>query len=189
MEARLANETRRDLTNLEYAVLGLISVEPQSGYSIITYFESYWSDIATSPGSIYPILKRLEQQDIIAGEVELVQEARSRKMYTLTPQGEGVLHAWLKAPISKDDAGRERPIMMLKFLFMEKHLARQDVIAWLDDYEKATDYYLQLLTLSRSPELQVWSLHQHLILEATMMELNMQRTWIQMARRRLQTEI
>lgn len=183
-------EQQRDLTTLEYYVLGLISVEPQSGYSIITYFEMDWWRWrgSSSPGSIYPILKRLEQQGIIDGELEVVYETRPRKMYTLTPAGEEILDEWLRMPVTKDEAGEDRSTLMMKFLFMERRLPVEETLKWLDSYEQATDYYITLLQVSRNPNLTgVWSLHQQLILEATLMELNMQRTWIQMARQRIQT--
>jgi DNA-binding PadR family transcriptional regulator len=179
---------QRDLTTLEYYVLGLISVEPQSGYSIISYFEMDWWRWhgSSSPGSIYPILKRLESQGIIDGELEVVHETRPRKMYTLTPLGEELLDAWLRAPVTKDEAGEERATMMMKFLFAEKRLSSEEILKWLDSYEEATSYYITLLQVNRNPMATgVWSLHQQLILEATLMELNMQRTWIQMARQRL----
>lgn len=179
----------RELTTLEYYVLGLISVEPQSGYSIITYFEDDWWRWhgSSSPGSIYPVLKRLEQQNIIDGELESIYETRPRKMYTLTPLGESLLDAWLRAPISKDEAAEDRSILMTKFLFAEKRMTRDEILVWLDNYEQATDHYLTLLRMNRNPQAEsVWSLHQQLILEATLMELNMQRTWIQMARQRIQ---
>ncbi|MEJ2364796.1 MAG: PAS domain S-box protein, partial [Deltaproteobacteria bacterium] len=41
--------------------MGLISMEPQSGYSIISTFESGRYRWSGSPGSVYPILKRLEK--------------------------------------------------------------------------------------------------------------------------------
>jgi DNA-binding PadR family transcriptional regulator len=51
----------RELTTLEYIVLGLISLQPQSGYDVVSYFESGAYSWSASPGSIYPMLKRLEK--------------------------------------------------------------------------------------------------------------------------------
>jgi DNA-binding PadR family transcriptional regulator len=179
----------RDLTTLEHIVLGLIAEEPQSGYSIISALESGSHRWSASPGAIYPILKRLEKQDCIVGELELVYETRPRKMYTLTDLGGDLLDQWLRAPIPWNEVLDERDIVLIKFLFMEKRLPRADVIAWLDEYERLTNAF--------DPNSRIFhdtfaggmpTLHQQLIHEATMLELNMQRTWIQMARRRLQAE-
>lgn len=179
----------RTLTDLEYVVLGLISVEPQSGYSIISTFETgqfqRWS---ASPGSIYPMLKRLEKSDYIEGNLESVHETRPRKMYTLTPKGEDSLDSWMLAAPTKQEISELRDVMLLKFLFSENRLSHDEVLEWLDRYEKATDQYEKMFHLQRAPELDVWSTHQLLVVEEALMELSMQRSWIQMARHRLNVE-
>lgn len=182
----MTKKIERELTTLEYLVLGVLSFEPQSGYSIISTFEmDYWRG-STSPGSVYPILKRLESSGIITGELEMVHEARSRKMYALTPSGEELLDEWLKAPIVKGDVAEEHNTLLMKFLFAERRLSHEEIIEWLNRYERAVDEYNQMLLVQRPPDLDAWSLHTQLILEANLMELSMQRTWIQMARQRLQ---
>src|SRR5574341_75998 len=88
----------RELSTLEYVVLGLISMEAQSGYTIINYFEDGAYSWSASPGSVYPLLKRLEKGGIIAGELDMTLETRPRKMYVLTPFGEELLDEWLRIP-------------------------------------------------------------------------------------------
>jgi DNA-binding PadR family transcriptional regulator len=177
----------RELTTLEYVVLGLISTGPQSGYSIISAFDDEvyrrWS---ASPGSIYPMLKRLEKRGIIAGELDVVHETRPRKMYTLTPFGAELLDGWLTATPSKFDVSEERDITLLKFLFLEGRLSRPQILVWLDAYEAWVNDYERMFRLQRNPESSDWSPHQQLIVEAMIMEINMQRTWIGVARSRLQ---
>ena len=180
-------DNNRTLTTLEYAALGLIGMQPQSGYSIISTFETSFYRWSASPGSIYPMLKRLERQEIIVGKLEMTYETRPRKMYTLTPLGETILDEWLKAPLSKSEVAEERDTAMMKFLFAEKRLTRSEVLAWLDNYEKTVEAYRVMFELQRSPELSVWSMHQQLVAEASLMEVDMQRTWIQRARSQLQT--
>ncbi len=182
----MADEQDRELTTLEYVVLGLISTGPQSGYSIISTFETEvyrrWS---ASPGSVYPMLKRLERRGVIAGELEVVYETRPRKMYRLTPAGERLVDAWLKAPLGKPDVTEERDITMLKFLFAENRLSREEILVWLDDYEGAARAYEVMFRTQRDPEWSDWSLHQRLIVEGMLMEIDMQLKWIQTARHRL----
>lgn len=185
----------RELTTLEHIVLGLIAREPQSGYSIISLLETGNHRWSASPGAIYPILKRLEKQECITGELELVYETRPRKMYTLTAHGGELLDQWLRARLSWNEVMDERDIVMIKFQFMELRLPREDVIAWLDEFEAMTNDYdpqqrsfLSAAGSANEESSLLRSLHQELIHEATMMELNMLRTWIQLARRRLQNE-
>ena len=181
--------SERNLTDLEYAVLGLMSVEPQSGYSIISNFEvtpSFrWS---ASPGSIYPMLKRLEKASYISGELDMAHETRPRKLYTLTSKGEAALDAWINADVSNQDIAEGRDVMMVKFLFAETRLAHDDILAWLERYEEAIAHYEQMFRLQRAPGMAEWSLHQLLLLEMSIMEISMIRNWIQMARHRLEVE-
>ena len=175
----------RELTTLEYVVLGLISIEPQSGYSIISFLEQGIYRWSASPGSIYPILKRLEKQGVIAGELEAVHETRPRKMYRLTSIGEDLLDEWITMPFSASELLEDRDVVMLKFLFAEKRFPREAVLDWLSEYEESTNTY----DVTRRPFFdlthQQASPHQKLILDGIMMELNMQREWIKMARQRL----
>jgi DNA-binding PadR family transcriptional regulator len=186
MERTMAANHERELTTLEYIVLGLIGESPQSGYSIISALESGTHRWSASPGSIYPILKRLEKQGFIEGELEMVYETRPRKMYSLSETGGAILDAWLRGPLRDSEILDERDIVLLKFLFAEKRLSRQEVLDWLDQYEMRTESFniqnriFYELTMSES------TLHQQLIHEITLMEINMQRTWIQLARQRLQ---
>lgn len=177
----------RELTTLEYVVLGLISTGPQSGYSIITTFDTEvyrrWS---ASPGSIYPMLKRLEKRGFVMGELETVYETRPRKMYVLTPEGGLLLDEWLRARPSKFDVTEERDITLLKFLFAENRLAREEVLDWLSALERALHDYEFMFYTQRNPESSDWSPHQQLVVEAMIMEINMQRAWVMTARTRLQ---
>jgi PadR family transcriptional regulator AphA len=179
----------RELTTLEHIVLGLVGEEPQSGYSIISTLETGVHRWSASPGSIYPILKRLEKLGCIEGELEIIYETRPRKMYRLTALGEEILNGWLRAPLPWSEVLDGRDIVLIKFLFMEKHLTREEVLAWLDEYERITVEYDAPRRTFHEALISGSSLHQQLIHEVTLMELNMQRTWIQMARRRLQAEI
>jgi DNA-binding PadR family transcriptional regulator len=185
----MVEESDRGLTTLEHIVLGLIGESPQSGYSIISALEAGTNRWSASPGAIYPILKRLEKLGCISGELEMVHETRPRKMYRLTSAGDQLLEAWLRGPLSWSEVLDERDVVLIKFLFMEKRLTRQEVLEWLDEYERLTlsyDMPRRIFYEALSKEV---SLHQQLIHEVTLMELNMQHTWIQMARRRLEADL
>jgi DNA-binding PadR family transcriptional regulator len=184
----MASETERELTTMEQIILGLINEQPQSGYSIISALEVGTHRWSASPGSIYPILKRLEKMGYIEGELEIVYETRPRKMYHLTPRGEEMLDNWLRAPLPWNEVLDERDVVLIKFLFMEKRLPRAEVLAWLDEYERLTEAFDAPRRVYLEALMSGSSLHQQLIHEVTLMELNMQRTWIQVARRRLQND-
>lgn len=187
----MADKTR-ELTMLEYIVLGLISMEPQSGYSIVSYFdEDSYNSWSASPGSVYPMLKRLEKQGVILGELDVEHETRPRKMYTLTETGEASLDVWLGEVPKMRPFYEQRELAMMRFQFMEKRLSREQVLAWLGAYLDAIQYatsgssiYQEGISKAMKEHGTV-SIHSQLVMEGYMLELNALRTWLEMAIARL----
>ncbi|REK75142.1 PadR family transcriptional regulator [Paenibacillus paeoniae] len=77
----LLQELRRG--TLIISVLSQLS-EPQYGYSLVTMLES--KGITIDPGTLYPLLRRLEKQGLLQSEWD-TQETRPRKYYLLSPLG------------------------------------------------------------------------------------------------------
>lgn len=76
-------------------ILGVLAVEPRSGYDIKTLTDKstrhFW---AASYGQIYPELKRLSDAGLVEGEEE-PHGGRKRTVYRITRQGHKALAAWL----------------------------------------------------------------------------------------------
>ncbi len=82
------------------ALLGMLTLEPMSGYGLKQLIEqsigNFWRE---SFGQIYPTLKRLEEQ----GLIKSAEEGKAgRVVYAITEAGRAHLRAWL------DDAPRPR---------------------------------------------------------------------------------
>ena len=74
--------------DLRTLVLALIGEKPRHGYNLIRAIEeSFVGAYAPSPGAVYPLLTMLEEEELVRATAE-----GTKKLYTLTPQGE----AWLK---------------------------------------------------------------------------------------------
>lgn len=185
------NRAVRDLTALEYITLGLISLKPQSGYSIMNYLEMAQTSGGGSPGTVYPILKRLEKQGLIIGTLETDYETRPRKVYALAAAGQSMLDDWLREVPQMDPIYEQRELAIWRFQFMENRLTRAEIIAWIDGYLDAIRIYefgrRQFMdrTLSMMEETGQQSLHRQLVMEASIMELNTLRSWLEMARVRI----
>jgi len=83
----------------QYAILGLLTIEPMSGYDLgknlpetLNYF---WAE---SNGQIYPALKRLVADDLIAAVATQPVGRRVKQKYALTPAGRKRLEEWLAKP-------------------------------------------------------------------------------------------
>ena len=73
---------KRTPTTLEYALLGLVHAEPRSGYDLCKVFETTpMGHYSSSPGAIYPALKRLEGAGLVEGKVEKAGSLRPRKKF------------------------------------------------------------------------------------------------------------
>lgn len=89
---------------LEGCILSIIKQEPTYGYGLsIKLNEFGLSDI--SEGSIYPILLRLQKEDLIKGEMRKSDSGPRRKYYFLTEKGQESLDTFIyywnsiKAPV------------------------------------------------------------------------------------------
>src|SRR5579871_2758428 len=102
--------------SIDHILLGLISLEPCSGYDMKLEIEKGIVGMLSSLsfGSIYPHLKHLEQEglvEILPGE----ESGRQKKLYELTPAGWGALAEWLEKP--NDYPLPMRDPLLLKMLF------------------------------------------------------------------------
>jgi DNA-binding PadR family transcriptional regulator len=106
-----------------YAVLGALTVEPMSGYDLKRFFEQgvsfFWAE---SYGQIYPILKQLKAEGLVAdggGTPDTGPRARApahprRAVYAITPAGRDALACWLAEP-AEPQAGRRLEILLKLF--------------------------------------------------------------------------
>jgi DNA-binding PadR family transcriptional regulator len=83
----------------EYALLGFLQQEAMHGYELhrrlLLHLGQVWH---ISQSQLYSILKRLEAQGDIAGEVQAQSRLPDRRILQLTEQGHDRFEAWLSAP-------------------------------------------------------------------------------------------
>ena len=98
-----------------YAVLGMLSLRPMSGYDLKKYIElgtsNFWSE---SYGQIYPMLKQLAEEGLTSSHVEKREGRPERHVYTLTDKGWDALRHWLTEPVESQLARNE---LLLKLFF------------------------------------------------------------------------
>jgi DNA-binding PadR family transcriptional regulator len=88
----------------EAAILGLLYEKPLYGYTIEKIIEErgmrHWTDIGFS--SIYYVLKRLESRNLIASSCKQQENKPSRKIYTITHEGEHQMKAKVSSLLSQN---------------------------------------------------------------------------------------
>jgi DNA-binding PadR family transcriptional regulator len=99
-----------------YVLLGMLSIQPNlSGYdlhkAIEENFGSFWGE---SYGQIYPTLKRLLAESLVALGTPSSTGKKPRQTYELTEAGRLTLREWLALPFQNDPPRNE---FMLKLFF------------------------------------------------------------------------
>ncbi|MCR6658971.1 MAG: PadR family transcriptional regulator [Asticcacaulis sp.] len=116
------------LTTLGYALLGLIRAEPRTGYALRMVFETTpMGSYSSSPGSIYPALKRLEKQGLITAEAA----GKRKSVLHITPEGRGQFEAWLTAPMGATEG---IDTALLRFAFLNDYPDRQVTLEFLTGF-------------------------------------------------------
>lgn len=105
-------------TSLESALLGLLHQQPQSGYDLRKVFATTaMGNFSSSPGAIYPALKRLESSGLVTSEIDSTTEMRPRKVFAPSRAGRAVFREWLEAEVTPDDVARNFDDLMLRLAF------------------------------------------------------------------------
>lgn len=98
----------------KYAILGLLSEGPHSGYELkqfmLEYTTHFWQE---SDASIYPMLKTLRVKNKVTAKSEFVGK-RERTMFEITDLGKKDLVQWLALPAEQ---GTQRNEFLLKLFF------------------------------------------------------------------------
>lgn len=116
-----------------FAILGLLSWKPMSGYDIkklvdvgLSYF---WSE---SYGQLYPTLDGLVREGLARKRRGAGRGRRSRNLYAITPKGQEAFVAWLRRP---SDIPRARNEIQLKF-FLSSRAPLAESIRLLQEYRR-----------------------------------------------------
>ncbi len=130
-----------------YAILGLLTMGPMSGYDVKKKFEkiaaNFWKE---SYGQIYPILKRLTAEGLTIRSIQRQTGKPDRHVYELTQQGSLAIKEWLLEPVGHH-VGRHE--ILLK-LILGPLISVSDNIRQLQHFRKMHEKELADLTIART---------------------------------------
>ena len=137
---------QKKLTTFEYALLGIVGMSPMTGYDIHKVFVTTpLAHFSSSPGAIYPALRRLALIGLLEDRLDTAREARPRRIYTLTARGESALTAWLHRPVTRAELIRGAGAPILRFSLAGGRLSRTEILDYLASYQKAVAAYIKEL--------------------------------------------
>ena len=134
------------ISTLSLAVLGLIAQEPRCGYDLRKIFSTTpMGHFSTSPGAIYPALKRIEKYGWVRGSIDNNKELRPRMIYCITAKGLNALKKHLRQKVTKDDVIWRMDDLILRFAFMDDLAGRECTLKFLAEFLAETKSHLYSL--------------------------------------------
>jgi DNA-binding PadR family transcriptional regulator len=136
-------------SGVAYVILGALNAGPRSGYEVKQLVDKatrfFW---AASYGQIYPELRRLRDEGLIAATGD-DEGGRRRVRYELTDTGRDALVEWLRAPVSRYELRDEG---LLKLFFADA-LGPDDALALVRSFKAQRQAGLaQLRAIGADPE-------------------------------------
>ncbi len=132
-----------DLSTLSLAILGLISQRPLTGYDLRKIFATTpMGHFSSSPGAIYPALKRIEEAGWIRSVPSEGRTGRQRMAYEITARGRKVLQQHLSQPVTEEDVIWHMDDLMMRFAFMDGVVGREKTLRFLRDFAARIDAHV-----------------------------------------------
>jgi DNA-binding PadR family transcriptional regulator len=104
------------INNSYYAIIGILGIEPMSGYNIKNWVDQgvgYFWDVDYK--QIYPTLKKIVEEGLATYEVMKSGNRPDSKVYMLTEKGRKELIDWLNKPVQSGKFSMNE--LMLKIFF------------------------------------------------------------------------
>jgi len=120
--------------SLKYLLLGTLLERPYHGYELKTsIFQKTFKDFGINDGQLYPLLKKLEQEDLIIKTVQPQENLPARNVFAITDKGRNDFLNWLESNEGEEvsfryDFFRKDPFFIrcnfIRYLSQEKAQAK-----------------------------------------------------------------
>jgi len=127
------------LTSFEHVLLGMISLQPSTGYDLKRQFATTAMGVyQPSSGALYPALDRLERRGLLRSEeLRPAEGGRRRRLYQLTADGRAAHLGWLREPVVPQTVAQDLGMHLLRFVMMADVLPEDEVVAFLTSLRAA----------------------------------------------------
>jgi DNA-binding PadR family transcriptional regulator len=134
-------------------LLGFLICAPMTGYELKKFFNisfSFFSGL--SYGSIYPSLRKMEEEGLVTVRIEVKERTANRKVYSVTPRGREVFRSGLGAPFELE---RHRSAFLTQ-LFFFAHLSKEERLGKVRHYLASVSRMEKQLEASR-PQIELYA--------------------------------
>jgi DNA-binding PadR family transcriptional regulator len=127
---------------LGYAILGLLAVEPLTGYRLAQRMRAPIGYMWTATHSqIYPELARLEAAGFVRAAVIPGRGPRDTKQYTMTAPGRRALRTWVDSPLT--ELARSELMLRVRSLWLvSPERARAFIVDQRGRYQERLEIYI-----------------------------------------------
>lgn len=123
-----------------------IAREPQSGYGLKRRFSQTPTSLyQSSPGALYPALRRLLSRSLLSVKDEASAGHRTQRLYQVTEAGLAAHMEWLRQPVDQVHVGHDLGLHLMRFALMEGYLKRTQVMAYLSELAGALESFIASL--------------------------------------------
>ena len=134
------------LSDLSCVLLALLHMHPRSGYDLRKLFrESSLGRFSSSPGSIYPALRRLQGLELILGHDDPGVHGHHKTVYELTLGGERTLMGWLRAPVTDDEVRLKPELACFRLSLLQDVASAAEAVGRFSELERAVDGQIRFL--------------------------------------------
>ncbi|RXH55022.1 PadR family transcriptional regulator [Granulicella sibirica] len=144
------------------ALLGLLSIKPMSGYDLRQFIPEsighFWSE---SYGQIYPTLRRMAEEGLVAKRTETQRGKPDRHVYSLTGAGRERLQQWLELPFAVEVPRNELLLKMFFGAHATSAVNRKHIHTFLEKEERDLQMFTSIAEFLRmragdDPQLPYW---------------------------------
>jgi PadR family transcriptional regulator AphA len=124
---------RSRLTGFEQVLLGMIFIQPSTGYDLKRRFATTPLGVyQPSSGALYPALDRLDRRGLLRSEaLPPTEGGRQRRLYRLTEDGRQAHLDWVREPVVPETVSQDLGMHLLRFVMMAQVLPEEAVVGFL----------------------------------------------------------
>jgi len=162
--------------SLKYVLLGLLTQQPRYGYELKREAEQLLGNGAElNPGQLYPLLRKLAEQQLIAGERVEQEDRPDKRIFTLTEAGTQELSTWFDEPVSLSIG---RPALFLRFVVLA--LVRPEAQAdFLKEQRRRLLEFIGQLVADRTKHMDSEDISTRALRELTILHAESDLKWIE----------
>lgn len=132
--------------SLRHAMLGLLTLEPMTGYELVKVLDDTIGMLWAAPHSqIYPELKRMEAEGLIAAEPVVRGQRALKRVYAITKDGVEELQRWERALLPFPPERDEHRLQAAYLEFSSPDVAKAQLESHLRHWSRRAEIWTDLL--------------------------------------------